>query len=209
MRNLETAVRKFALYGVHCSLGSALLVELLNRQHETLAVLEDLNALSARPGLRTKLGSLQVADGHPREGLERGIVESVAGMHGVVCVLNSPALFGGALSASRLAAVQQPIEGLLQALPQAGVEHLLLIDHFDWLDQPEAQPLHTQLLDSPLPWTLVNALAVTEQFHLDDLRHPEGLAEDDPRRPLVTYANAVVDELESPCHLRQRLQLHC
>ena len=56
MLNAETPRLKFALYGAHDDLGSALLVELLSRQHEAVALLDDLNSLSARPGLRTKPG---------------------------------------------------------------------------------------------------------------------------------------------------------
>jgi putative NADH-flavin reductase len=36
----------------HGSLGGALMAELLRRQHEVIAILDDLNVLAPRPGLR-------------------------------------------------------------------------------------------------------------------------------------------------------------
>ncbi|HAB65290.1 MAG TPA: NADH-flavin reductase, partial [Pseudomonas sp.] len=52
MLNAETPRLKFALYGAHSSLGNALLCELLTRQHEAVALVDDLNSMTDRPGLR-------------------------------------------------------------------------------------------------------------------------------------------------------------
>lgn len=54
MKNAETPVVKVVLYGAMASLGGALMAELLRRQHEVIAILDDLTALAPRPGLRTK-----------------------------------------------------------------------------------------------------------------------------------------------------------
>ncbi len=58
MKNAETPVVKVLLYGAMSSLGSALMAEMLRRQHEVIAILDDLTALAPRPGLRTKTGDL-------------------------------------------------------------------------------------------------------------------------------------------------------
>ena len=59
MLNAETPRLKFALYGAHSSLGNALLCELLTRQHEAVALVDDLNSMTVRPGLRAKTGDLR------------------------------------------------------------------------------------------------------------------------------------------------------
>ena len=50
MKNAETPVVKVVLYGAMSSLGSALMAEMLRRQHEVIAILDDLTALAPRPG---------------------------------------------------------------------------------------------------------------------------------------------------------------
>ncbi len=49
MKNAETPVVKVVLYGAMSSLGSALMAEMLRRQHEVIAILDDLTALAPRP----------------------------------------------------------------------------------------------------------------------------------------------------------------
>ena len=66
MKNAETPVVKVVLYGAMSSLGSALMAEMLRRQHEVIAILDDLTALAPRPGLRTKTGDLFDANGSSR-----------------------------------------------------------------------------------------------------------------------------------------------
>ena len=58
MKNAETPAIKVVLYGAMSSLGGALMAEMLRRQHEVIAILDDLTALAPRPGLRTKTGDL-------------------------------------------------------------------------------------------------------------------------------------------------------
>lgn len=83
MKNAETPVVKVVLYGAMSSLGSALMAEMLRRQHEVIAILDDLNALAPRPGLRTKTGDLFDA---------QRVKQSVAGSSVVICLLDAPGL---------------------------------------------------------------------------------------------------------------------
>ena len=62
VKNAETPVFKLVLFGAESSLGSALMVELLSRQHEVTAVVDDLNRHAPRPGLHFKIGGLASAD---------------------------------------------------------------------------------------------------------------------------------------------------
>jgi hypothetical protein len=54
MKNAEIPAVTVVLYGAMSSLSSALVAEMLRRQHEVIANLGDLTALAPRPGLRTK-----------------------------------------------------------------------------------------------------------------------------------------------------------
>ena len=83
MKNAETPTVKVVLYGAMASLGGALMAELLRRQHEVIAILDDLNVLAPRPGLRTKSGDLFDAE---------RVNQSVAGSSAVICLLDAPGL---------------------------------------------------------------------------------------------------------------------
>lgn len=80
MKNAETPVMKVVLFGALSSFGNALMAELLRRQHEVIAILDDLNALAPRPGLRTKAGNFFSAD---------RVCESIAGCTAVICLLDA------------------------------------------------------------------------------------------------------------------------
>ena len=115
MLNAETPRLKFAVYGAHDDLGSALLVELLSRQHEAVALLDDLNSLSARPGLRTKPGDLFDP---------LSVSESVAGMDAVICLYHTPRLpsTDAVTGESPRRDFYQAVEALLLGLQRVGVE---------------------------------------------------------------------------------------
>ncbi len=206
MNNLETPILKFALYGAQSSLGSALLVELLSRQHEGIAILDDLNALSARPGLRAKPGDLFDA---------LSVSESVAGADGVIGVLSSPRLPAGNSPDPAAGSRRQrdAVEALVQGMPRVKVDRLVLIGDFDWLDAPDgatrgsAEEIGRLLRDSPLRWTLVNAPTVEEGLSIDDLGSPGGTPDDALRARLLSFAACVVDELVEPRHLGQRMKV--
>jgi len=177
MLNAETPRLKFALYGAHDDLGSALLVELLSRQHEAVALLDDLNSLSARPGLRTKPGDL----------FDPVSVSAITG--------ESPRRD-----------FYQAVEALLLGLQRVGVERLLLIADFPAIErQPEVEAALQRLAAHPLGWTLVDAPPAGNQLTVEALAEAAGKGEANPYRDLQRIAAGIVDELERPQHLHQRI----
>lgn len=188
MRNLETPVRKFAVYGAHSSLGSALLCELLSRQHEVLALLDELNSVAARPGLRAKL-----ADPCSSE----HVGESVAGCDAVIYIF--PRREG---DTSQLYEV---LDGLLAGLPQVHVQRLILVGDFDRLEAAaQTEAALQRLALHPLHWTLVDAPSAGFDLSLDDF-----LDDPDERRlALLRLASGIADELESPEHIHERVRFH-
>jgi len=199
MLNAETPRLKFALYGAHDDLGSALLVELLSRQHEAVALLDDLNSLSARPGLRTKPGD-------PFDAVS--VSESVAGMDAVVCLFQTPRLPGAdaVTGESPQRDFYQAVEALLLGLERAKVERLLLVADFPAIElQPEVEAALQRLIAHPLHWTLVDAPSAGDQLTVEALAEAAGKGDANPYRELQRIAAGIVDELESPQHIHQRI----
>lgn len=199
MLNAETPRLKFALYGAHDDLGSALLVELLSRQHEAVALLDDLNSLSARPGLRTKPGDLFDPE---------SVSESVAGMDAVICLNHTPRLpsTDAITGESPRRDFYQAVEALLLGLQRVGVERLLLIADFPAIErQPEVEAALQRLAAHPLGWTLVDAPPAGNQLTVEALAEAAGKGEANPYRDLQRIAAGIVDELERPQHLHQRI----
>ncbi|RRW15588.1 NADH-flavin reductase [Stutzerimonas stutzeri] len=199
MLNAETPRLKFALYGAHDDLGSALLVELLSRQHEAVALLDDLNSLSARPGLRTKPGD-------PFDPLS--VSESVAGMDAVICLYHTPRLpsTDAITGESARRDFYQAVEALLLGLERVGVERLLLIAGFPAIErQPEVEAALQRLAAHPLKWTLVDAPPAGNQLTIETLAEAAGKGETNPFHELQRIAAGIVDELERPQHLHQRI----
>ena len=133
MKNAETPAVKVVLYGAMSSLGSALMAELLRRQHEVIAILDDLTALAPRPGLRTKTGDLF--------DLERDN-QSVAGSSAVICLLDAPGLPFSSDHVERsvvLGPVEQvlAVDALVDGLQAANVSRLFLVGDFAVLDEPD------------------------------------------------------------------------
>lgn len=213
MKNAETPVVKVVLYGAMSSLGSALMAELLRRQHEVIAILDDLTALAPRPGLRTKSGDLLDAE---------RVHQSVAGSSAVICLLNAPGL---PLSSDHveksivLGPVEQvlAVDALIEGLQAANISRLFVIGEFEALDDPEnAEPLQRHaakeireaLQSSPLHWTLVNAPRsvaglTIEHFSQVGRALEPGLAE--PLERLNRVAVGISDELRLNLHLRQHV----
>lgn len=199
MLNAETPRLKFAVYGAHDNLGSALLVELLSRQHEAVALLDDLNSLSARPGLRTKPGDLFDPV---------SVSESVAGMDAVICLNHTPRLpsTDAITGESPRRDFYQAVEALLLGLQRVGVERLLLIADFPAIErQPEVEAALQRLAAHPLDWTLVDAPPAGNQLTVEALAEAAGKGEANPYRDLQRIAAGIVDELERPQHLHQRI----
>lgn len=199
MLNAETPRLKFAVYGAHDDLCSALLVELLSRQHEAVALLDDLNSLSARPGLRTKPGDLFDP---------LSVSESVAGMDAVICLYHTPRLpsTDAITGESPRRDFYQAVEALLLGLQRVGVERLLLIADFPAIErQPEVEAALQRLAAHPLDWTLVDAPPAGNQLTVEALAEAAGKGEANPYRDLQRIAAGIVDELERPQHLHQRI----
>jgi putative NADH-flavin reductase len=188
MRNAETPVRKFALYGAHSSLADALLSELLGRQHEAVAVVADLDAVDLRPGLRAKLGD-------PYEASSVG--ESAAGMDAAILFASAaPRLAAGSARQGDLLSALQALES---GLSKAKVRRLLLIVGPAELDDA----CREQLLGSSLDWTLATAPEIPGAFTLDDFRRTDQRDASAPLQLLGRIAAGLVDELENPRHPRQ------
>ncbi|WP_278446669.1 NAD(P)-dependent oxidoreductase [Stutzerimonas kunmingensis] len=199
MLNAETPRLKFALYGAHDDLGSALLVELLSRQHEAVALLDDLNSIAARPGLRTKPGD-------PFDAVS--VSESVAGMDAVVCLFQTPRLPGAdtVTGESPQRDFYQVVEALLLGLERAKVERLLLVADFPAIElQPEVEAALQRLVSHPLRWTLVDAPSAGNQLTIEALAEAAGKGDANPYRELQRIAAGIVDELENPQHIHQRI----
>jgi hypothetical protein len=190
MKNAEAPVLKLVLYGAISSLGSALMAELLHRQHEVIAILDDLNALSPRPGLRTKIGSLADAD---------QVSQSVAGSSAVICLLDqSPTLIDS------ISATQHLIDGM----HRMGIKRLMLVADLDEPSEIYLQGIVDLLTYSELNWTLVNSpkgvlgLTIEHFSQISETLEPD-LA--DPLLHLGRVAAGIADELSQNLHVREHV----
>nr|WP_302056020.1 NAD(P)H-binding protein [Pseudomonas sp. SBB6] len=196
VKNAETPAFKLVLLGGLSSLGSALMAELLKRQHEVIAVVDDLNSLAPRPGLHFKTGGLDNPD---------QAEQSVAGGSAVVCLLP-------ALAPDDFAAQLRMSQALIAGMSRTTIRRLLLVGDFDVLDHSEGhseqqRTCADQIVDllqrSQLHWTLVNtpqqiAGLGIEHFHQTHGTLEPGLAE--PLQRLARVAAAMVDALELKLH---------
>jgi putative NADH-flavin reductase len=213
MKNAETPVVKLVLYGAMSSLGSALMAEMLRRQHEVIAILDDLTALAPRPGLRTKTGNLFDA---------LRVKQSVAGCSAVICLLNAPGL---PMSHEHVEKTFIPgpveqvraVDALIDGMQAMGIHRLFLVGDFAVLDDPEeednlqrhaAEEILDALETSTLHWTLVNAprsvagLTIEHFSHVSSSLEP-GLAPVLER--LSRVAVGIADELHLNLHIREHV----
>lgn len=199
MLNAETPRLKFALYGAHSSLGNALLCELLTRQHEAVTLVDDLNSMTVRPGLRAKTGDLLDAI---------SVSQSVAGMDAVICLYDSPALAtaSGGAAAGQPHEFYQAVDALLSGLPKVGVERLVLVaDLSAKRDDPGVVAALQRIAANPLKWTLVDAEAGGDDLSIEDFSVIDDLDPGDRRVQLRRIAAGIVDELEAPQHLHEQI----
>jgi putative NADH-flavin reductase len=213
MKNAETPVVKVVLYGAMSSLGSALMAEMLRRQHEVIAILDELTALAPRPGLRTKTGDLFDA---------QRVKQSVAGSSVVICLLDAPGLPFNSEHVEKTI-VPGPVEqvlavdALIDGMQAANIARLFLVGDFDVLDDPEAEDslqrhaaeeIREALQSSPLKWTLVNeprgapGLTIEHFAQIGGNLEP-GLAE--PLERLARTAVGIADELHLNLHIREHV----
>jgi nucleoside-diphosphate-sugar epimerase len=200
MKNAETPVTKIVLFGAISSLGSALMAEMLRRQHEVIAILDDLNALAPRPGLRSKVGSLFDAE---------RVSESIAGSSAVICLLDAKVLPVGAehdRPASDLDLQEQTLatQTLLACMQRMDIKRLILVG--DFADMDDSLPMFQSLRASEVNWTLVNApqgvagLSIEHFSQVSSTLEP-GLAE--PLERLARVAAGIADELRLNLHGRE------
>jgi putative NADH-flavin reductase len=194
MHNLETPTLKLGVFQPSNSFGQALIAGALHRQHEVTVLLEDLNRLRARPGLRCKLGSLESS---------RVVSEAVSGLDVVF-----------ALFADQPAEQLPPQCGaLLDGCLRADVSRLLLVGHWGWLVEPAdpdqeqlAAGLARSLEASGLDWTLVEAPPMADGLRIDDFSRAGGSPAQDTALAR-SYAEALLDEMQLNLHTGQCLRL--
>ncbi|MBB3240970.1 putative NADH-flavin reductase [Pseudomonas sp. Tn43] len=213
MKNAETPVVKVVLYGAMSSLGSALMAEMLRRQHEVIAILDDLTALAPRPGLRTKTGDLFDAN---------RVKQSVAGCSAVICLLDAPGLPMNSKHIEKNF-VPGPVEevlaidALIDGMQAAGIARLFVVGDFEVLDDPEiddplqrhaAEEIREALQSSALQWTLVNAprrvpgLTIEHFSHVSSSLEP-GMAA--ALEQLNRVATGIADELHLNLHVGEHV----
>ncbi|MEB0046109.1 MULTISPECIES: NAD(P)-dependent oxidoreductase [unclassified Pseudomonas] len=213
MKDAENPVVKVVLYGAMSSLGSALMAEMLRRQHEVIAILDDLTALAPRPGLRTKSGDVFSAE---------RVKQSVAGASAVIVLLDAPGL---PMNSEYIEKTTLPgpveqvlaVDSLIAGMDAVGVRRLFLVGDFVGLDQLQlenrlqscaAEEILDALRSSRLQWTLVNTPRAIggltlEHFSRVSSRQEAGLAE--PLERLNRVAVGIVDELRLNLHVGQHV----
>jgi putative NADH-flavin reductase len=213
MKNAETPVVKVVLYGAMSSLGSALMAEMLRRQHEVIAILDDLTALAPRPGLRTKTGDLFEAE---------RVNQSVAGCSVVICLLDAPGLpFNSEYIEKSIipGPVEQvlAVDTLIEGMQAAGIARLFLVGDFELLDDPEiedrlqrhaAEEIREALQNSTLRWTLVNAPRGVSGLTIEHFSHVSGSLESglaEPLQRLNRVAVGIADELHLNLHVGEHV----
>jgi putative NADH-flavin reductase len=213
MKNAETPVVKVVLYGAMSSLGSALMAEMLRRQHEVIAIIDDLTALAPRPGLRTKTGDLFDTN---------RVKQSVAGCSAVICLLDAPGLPMNSEHIEKKF-VPGPVEevlavdALIDGMQAAGIARLFVVGDFEVLDDPEiddplqrhaAEEIREALQSSSLHWTLVNAprrvpgLTIEHFSHVSSSLEP-GMAA--ALEQLNRVATGIADELHLNLHVGEHV----
>lgn len=182
----QATFEKIALYGAPDRVTDALQDVLLERGLQVVAIVDDPTDIAARTGLAARSGTPFNAD---------SVARSVAGVDAVIVVLNSRSLHIGGFERS-----YDAIIALLEGLPTARVERLILIGEHSWLDSDDGLPaeklehLQHSLHKSPLAWTLVDAPrhGGTEPIAIITLQH---------------YACSVIDQCLQGTSVKQRLHV--
>nr|WP_288452258.1 NAD(P)H-binding protein [uncultured Pseudomonas sp.] len=176
-------IEKIALYGAPDRVNDALQDVALERGLQVVVIVDDPTDIAARPGLAAKSGTPFDAD---------SVARSVAGTDAVIMVLNSRSLHIGGFERT-----YDAIIALLEGLPTARVERLMLIGEHGWLDRYDGLPteklehLQHSLHKSPLAWTLVDAPG----------REPNAFM------TLQQYACSVIDQCLQGTSVKQRLHV--
>jgi putative NADH-flavin reductase len=210
---------KIALIGATGFVGTALVAELLQRGHQVTALARNPAKLGARPGLTAK--SLDAYDAD-------AVAAAVKGHDAVVSAFNpgwdDPALYDRFMQGSR--AIEAGVEqsGVKRLLVVGGAGSLFVAPGVSLVDTPqfpaeyrtEAQAareaLHLVAEERGLDWSFVSPAPLlqpgqrTGRFRLGG---DEVLMDGDKpgRISVEDLAVAIVDELETPRHLRRRFTL--
>jgi len=216
MKNAETPVMKIALFGALSSFGSALMAELLRRQHEVIAILDDLNALAPRPGLRTKIGNMFSAE---------RVCESIAGCSAVICLLDAKVVPVGP-EHNREPTGLTPHEQLRAAqtmlicLARMQINRLILVADIQLLDNPPLADYQDPNIDQfqasalivdslknvQTQWTLVRAPQGVAGLSIEHFSQTGGTVEpglEVPLEVLGRVAAGIADELRLNEHVRR------
>ena len=204
-----------ALYGATGNSGSRILNELLTRGHQVTAIIRSPEKLAARPGLTVVQGDAASVD---------GIAGKIKGADAVVSAYAPPA--------DDTDQILPVTARLIDAVRQTGVPRLLIVGGAGNLEvapgvtvlasghvPAEWVPIatsHAKLLEevkkSEINWTYFSPAAFfvpgerTGKFRLGTnqlIANEQG----DSRISLEDYAIALVDELESPKHERERFTI--
>ncbi|OLU27447.1 hypothetical protein BVH03_14640 [Pseudomonas sp. PA15(2017)] len=176
-------IEKIALYGAPDRVTDALQDVLLERGLQVVVIVDDPTDIAARPGLAAKSGSPFNAE---------SVARSVAGTDAVMVVLNSRSLHPGGFEHT-----YEAIIALLEGLPTARVERLMLIGEHSWLNSDDGLPaeklehLQHSLHKSPLAWTLVDAPGKEPTVFMT----------------LQQYACSVIDQCLQGTSVKQRLHV--
>jgi putative NADH-flavin reductase len=206
---------KIALFGATGMIGSRVLAEARARGHEVTAVVRD-PARAPEAATAVAVGDVRDAD---------SVASAVAGHDAVVSAV------GGAAADGEEPLVLRAAAAMLDALPRAGVERLLVVggagslltpQGLRLIDRPEfpsawrpASDAQVQALgryraaDTAVVWSYLSPADVIEpgertgDYVLGE-DHAVFDAAGESRISAEDYAAALVDELESPAHLRRR-----
>lgn len=186
---------KIALYGAPDRMTDALLEALLDKGLQAVVIVDDPTDIAARANLSAKSGNLFDA---------ASVARSVAGVDAVIAVLSSRQLRAGC-DANGFERTYDAIIALLDGLPIARVERLILIGDHGWLDDgahlPTEKVEHLQhsLHKSPLAWTLADAPG----------NRPSDSQTSDPTAiiTLQHYACSVIDQCLLGTSINQRIHV--
>jgi uncharacterized protein len=212
---LEKIVMHIVLYGATGQAGSRILTELLSRGHQVTAIVRTPAKLAAQQGLSVAQGDVSSVD---------SIAERIKGADAVVSAYAPPKDDTDQLIGAT--------DRLIEAVKKAGVPRLLIVGGAGSLEvapgvtiidsghvPAEWLPIavsHAKTLDlakkSDINWTYFSPAAFlvpgerTGKFRLGTnqlIANEKG----DSRISLEDYAIALVDELESPKHERERFTI--
>lgn len=206
MKNADTPAINVALFGALSSFGSALMAELLRRQHEVIAIIDDPDALKPRRRLRIRGGNL-----FDSERVCAGLTDCSV----VICLLEpkaAPLAVTGLTPEAQLLATYT----LLTCMDRVHLKRLILVadihllhgqplaDYQDPnLDQFQASALIVDALrKSAAEWTLVSAPEGVAGLGITHYS-PTGHTQEVSRAVLARVAAGIADEIRLNLHVRQ------